>query len=652
MGSGQSRPPISELAEGEIDGPFAVRRCPGFGSQILQNPPELQTMQDMVTEMFSAHAARTYLGRRLFINGEFEKKFTFITYAEAESISRDLGSGLWHEPFNLGPQGLVGIWSENRIEWIHLINTSGLYGQTIVSLYDTFGDEALSGLVNLSRISLILVSSRFIPRIITLLSRGKFEVRYIIGLIENDTPIEDPTAQFEALGIQYRTWAQLLKLGHDDRRDLPKLEPEWLHYICFSSGTTGLPKGVMISHRSMVSNTLNHVLCLNVDITSVHLSYLPLPHVFERSAIAVCSYVGARLCPLTHSIPHLMEDMQLLHPTHMTTVPRVVTRVYDNVMDTLRKSSFLTRATFWGFWYWKRFWIERGSTSHLADRLVFHRVNEQLGGKMTMIVCGGAAMDRWVHEFIQVATSIPLRVGYGLSEIGTGDIVNPQNAQWSKPGTIGGPEPNIEVRLEPLEDYDDPHCGELLCGGQGLCSGYLHDEDATEQLFVNKERTWIRTGDIAKWDSDGYMMIVDRIRSVFKLAQGEYVAAELLTLTYELATLVAQIFVYGDAKREWLVAIVVPDRQQAEGKFGITPGNEEEYARLCRGAELNAAIKQQLDELARDRKFPGYQRIRTLACEPEPWTIASDFLTPTFKLKRKKLTEKYRTLIEELYARK
>jgi long-chain acyl-CoA synthetase len=149
-----------------------------------------------------------------------------------------------------------------------------------------------------------------------------------------------------------------------------------------------------------------------------------------------------------------------------------------------------------------------------------------------------------------------------------------------------------------------------------LCSGYLHDDEQTDKLFVDQTRKWVRTGDIGKWDSDNYLMIVDRVRSVFKLAQGEYVAAELLTLTSETAALVSQIFVYGDASREWLVAIVVPDKGATDQFFGVKESTDEQFARFCKEGKLVGEIKKQLDELAGQRKFPGYQRIRKLARRP------------------------------------
>jgi long-chain acyl-CoA synthetase len=653
MGSAPACPPVSVIAEGEQYTPFSTRRCPGFERQTLQNPPEYPTMQPWALDALRAHAKSRYLGyRKRLGDNNYAMEYTWSTYEQAEETARDLGSGLW-EAYGLGPQGMVGIYAENRIEWIHLCNASSLFGQTVVSLYDSFGDAVLGQLIEQSEITALLVSGRSVPRLLRIVEKNHFRLKYICMLSFNDGPLpEDTQARFEAVGLQYDTFEHICEIGSANRHDLPQLDPEWCHYVCYSSGTTGTPKGVLVSHRSMVNNSLDCVLCLNVDRTSVHLCYLPLPHVFERSSVSVLSYVGGSIALYSGHISRLTEDMKVLRPTHLTAVPRVLNRIYDTVMDTVNRGNRVKKTIFWGMWYWKRWWIKHGySGSWIADKLVFDKIAEQSGGLINQWVIGGAAMDPWIHEFLQYATGKPVRAGYGMSELGSGNILNPFHMNGCRPGTVGGPMCNIELRLEPLEDYDDPLCGELLCGGQMLCSGYLNDPEQTQKLFLDESRTWIRSGDIAKWDPDNYLMVVDRMRSIFKLSQGEYVAAELLTNIYELAELVQQIFVYGDSSRNCLVAVVVPNRNMAAQWAKREQLSDEEFTELCQRDDFAAAIQQQLDELTTTRKLPGYERIRAITLEPVVWTIENNILTPTFKLRRKKLADKYKDTIEKLYRR-
>jgi long-chain acyl-CoA synthetase len=607
-------------------------------------------MQPWIYDSFKAHASFPYLGyRKRLAENRYASEYTWSTYAECEQVALNLGSGLW-EAFGLGPQSFVGIFAENRREWIHLVNASALFGQTIVSLYDTFGDDVLGNLIGHSGITVLFASASKIAKVLKIAQTDKHALSHVILMSDNDpSPPASIEVGFAELGVEYWTFERVLEVGREHRKELPTIDPEWYHFICYSSGTTGVPKGVIISHRSMVNNSLDCVICLNVAPRSVYLSYLPLPHVFERSAVSVVAFVGGRIGMYSGAIHRMMDDMKILRPTILCAVPRVLCRIYDTVMETVNKSSTLKRGIFWGMWYWKRWWVRRGFDSSLANFLVFNKILQQVGGRINEWIIGGAAMDPWIHEFIQYATGIPVRAGYGLSESGSGNIVNPFDLNWSKPGTCGGPMANFEVRLEPIDDYDDPLCGELICGGQSLCSGYLHDQEQTAKLFTDDTHRYIRTGDIGKWDSDNYLMIVDRMRSIFKLSQGEYVAAELLTNIYELAVLVQQIFVYGDSGRSYLVAIVVPARAMVAKWVGKDALNDEEFADICKDQKLIWEIKKQLNNLAVERKLPGYERIKAIALDWQLWTADNDMMTPTFKLRRKKLTEKYRLHIEELY---
>jgi long-chain acyl-CoA synthetase len=329
-------------------------------------------------------------------------------------------------------------------------------------------------------------------------------------------------------------------------------------------------------------------------------------------------------------------------------VPRLYRRFYDGIQSTLAHSNPVVRGLFWASYYAKRLCQERGWSVDLFDLVSFRPVQQVFGGAFTELVSAGAALDPLLHEFFQVVFGVPLRNGYGLTESGSGVICSPDDVSLSRPGLTGGPIVTAEVKIDPIPDYDDPDCGEILLGGEGMCSGYLYDEAATKALFVDDSHRMIRTGDIGKYDN-GYLRIVDRCRSIFKLSQGEYVAAEMVTQAYEDAKFISQIFVYGDSTKTYLVGIVVPRKDTVAEFLGQSSISEAEYARACRSDSLRRAIMAEMREIAAAKGLLEFQCVRAIYVDSNPWTPANDLLTPTFKIRRRALAAHYREQIDELY---
>ena len=640
---GQQSTTVSILAEGEQESPFSIRRHPNHPKEVLQNPKEFPTMKELTLDNFKKYKNLPYLGIRPKDGEKFLTKYEFTTYEEGFNVANQLGSGL----FNLGvrPGTTIGVYAENNPQWLNTIDASCLYGFVIVSLYDSLGLDSLAYLLEHSQMETVVISARNVSKVAPILSKNSFQIKHLIVIGEN---LPSNLPEITTGQVKYLSFGEVCQIGKNKHIEYPKFLPEDPHFICYSSGTTGNPKGVIISHRATVSNTIGADLMIQVGEGARHLSYLPLAHVFERAAVAITARSGGQIGFNSGGVLTIKEDMGILKPTYFVAVPRVINRFYD-VINTNLKASAVKRNIFWGAWYAKKFCLNWSLPTCLFDAVVFNQIKKSMGGCVEQFIVGGAAMDAKIHEIMQVATGVPLRSGYGLTEAGSGNVCNPYHVNYSKPGTVGGPLENVEVRLEPIDGYDDPECGQILVGGTCLCSGYLNDPEATKNLFVDDSRQWIKTGDVGKWDKDGYLMIVDRMRSIFKLSQGEYVAAEILTQIYDSVDLVAQFFVYGDSSRTCLVAIIVPSLPDVAKFLGKNNLSEQEFIQACKSHELKKEIQKRCDEMAKREKLFGYQFIRNIYLDNDSWTIENELLTPTFKLKRKKLETKYKPIIEDLY---
>jgi long-chain acyl-CoA synthetase len=360
---------------------------------------------------------------------------------------------------------------------------------------------------------------------------------------------------------------------------------------------------------------------------------------------------GGRVGIFSGDVRLLTQDFAALEPTVVITVPRVLQRINDAITAQVN-SSIVKRAIFNVSWFVKRFLLQRDLSPAFVDAIVFNKIKRMFGSRVTMIVNGGAALAADLHETLQVTLGWPIRAGYGLSEGGSGNVLNPAGWRQIKYGTCGYPLANVELKIIPVEDFTEPGVGELLMGGTGLSDGYLHDQEATEALFTDSTHTWIHTGDIARFDEDNSLVIVDRLRSIFKLSQGEYVAGDLIASFFEVGNLIEHCYVHGDASRAFLVAIVVPTRAGVAEFLGKKTITDAEYAAQIGNPELKKAVEKQIKEISDAKKLLGYQRVQALTLIQDTWTVENGVLSPTYKAKRKVLADRYKKQIEELYASK
>jgi long-chain acyl-CoA synthetase len=420
------------------------------------------------------------------------------------------------------------------------------------------------------------------------------------------------------------------------------IRPDQLATIIYTSGTTGEPKGVMLTHAALVSNLLAAANVLDVSDTDIGLSFLPLSHAFERMVAWVYLLCGVHVI-FAESFDTVGRDIGLVKPTIMTGVPRVYEKLHARVLEKgaagsgprapllrwavaagVRKARATLRGKSAGA-------LDRLQAS-LADRLVFERVREGLGGRVRYLVSGSAPLGADVAEFFS-AIGLPIVEGYGLTETAPILAVNPPEAP--RVGSVGKSLPGVDLRI--AED------GEILARGPNVMSGYYNKPEATADVLKGG---WFHTGDIGTIDEEGYLSITDRKKDLLVTSGGKKIAPQPIEAILKRSPLVAEAILLGE-RRKFAAALLVPDFPALERRLkalGRPPGTREE---LVTRADVVSLYQEIVDSL--NRELSQFERIKRIAILPAEFTIEAGELTPTLKVKRKVIEERWRETIEALY---
>jgi long-chain acyl-CoA synthetase len=423
------------------------------------------------------------------------------------------------------------------------------------------------------------------------------------------------------------------------RRDA---DPHGLASIVYTSGTTGKPKGVMLSHHNMLSVAHASITMLDVYQEDLFLSFLPLSHTLERTAGYYLPMMAGSRVAFARSIAQLGEDLQGVRPTILIAVPRVFERVYLRLHDQLRKRPWPAR---WIFRLavtvgWRRFLVEQGRRRWmpgllawpLLRRLVARKLTERLGGRLRAAVSGGAALSPEVaREFLGLG--VPLLQGYGLTE--TSPVISVNTFSSNDPESVGLPIRGVDVRIGPDQ--------ELLVRSPGVMMGYWNNHAATSEVI--DADGWLHTGDQARIES-GRIYITGRIKDILVLSNGEKVPPGDLEMAIALDPLFEQVMVVGEG-RAYLGALVVLNSElwpSLAREYGLDPDAGDSLRHPGLLADMQGRIRDAL------RDFPGYAKIRRLVLLLEPWTIDNGLLTPTLKVKRNQVLSQYGQQVALLYS--
>ncbi|KAM3612432.1 uncharacterized protein V6R79_008283 [Siganus canaliculatus] len=580
-----------------------------------------------------------------------KQPYEWISYKEVMERAENLGSAFLHKGHSKTTDSYIGIFAQNRPEWT--ISELACYTYSLVSvpLYDTLGTEAVVYIINKASISTIVCDKmEKVHLVLDCVQDKGYPVKTIVVM---ETPSADVVRKGQQAGIHVISLQEMEALGKANHHQPVPPRPEDMALICFTSGTTGNPKGAMLTHRNVVSNCSAFIKMTEVSCpthpTDVHISYLPLAHMFERVVQGVILVHGARIGYFQGDIRSLPDDLNTLRPTVFPVVPRLLNRMYDRIFG---QANTPLKRWLLGFAFrrkeaeMKKGIVRRDS---IWDRLIFQKVQASLGGRVRLMVTGAAPVSPAVLTFLRAALGCQFYEGYGQTEC-TAGCSSTVPGDWTA-GHVGAPLPCNSVKLVDVPEMNYLAAngeGEVCVKGPNVFQGYLKDPEKTEEAI--DAAGWLHTGDIGKWLPNGTLKIVDRKKHIFKLAQGEYIAPEKIENIYTRCDAVAQVFVHGDSLQACLVAVVVPDPDFLSSWAKRTLGLEGSYLELCGREEVKAAILTDMVRIGKEGGLKSFEQVKAIYIHTDLFSVENGLLTPTLKSKRNEMRQCFRSQIDELYT--
>jgi long-chain acyl-CoA synthetase len=541
--------------------------------------------------------------------------------------------------FGLNAGDRAAIFAPNSPEWTTADAGCLFAGIIDVPIYTTLAERSIEYIINDSGARLIFVGDTAMYEVVRAIRTKCPSVEHVV-VFSGDAP-DDAVSfeEFKKLGAE----------GLDKTPDvvderLAAIEPDSVATLIYTSGTTGEPKGVMLSHTNIVSNVIDCGASYDFSPDDSCLSVLPLSHIFERSAMYLYIANGIAV-HYAESIERVPDNLAEVRPTILVGVPRIFEKVYAKAKLRAAVSGGVKERIFdWAIENAKIFaaTVERGespgtfaSLSHkLADKLVFTKLRDFFGGRLRMCITGGAALSDDI-SLIFTGAGIPIMQGYGLTE--TSPVISSNNPRSKRLGTVGRPIRNMDARI--AAD------GEVEAMGPGVMLGYYNKPDATRDAFTDDG--WFRTGDIGEIDADGFLRITDRKKELFKTSGGKYIAPSPIEQMIRMSRFVSQVVLVGN-ERKFPAALIVPNFEMLNS-YARHKGLEiSSPAEFCKHPRIVDLIERQVAELTAE--LAQYEKVKRIALLENELSVEAGELTPTLKVKRRVVDEKYRDVIDEIYA--
>jgi len=521
--------------------------------------------------------------------------------------------------------------SNNRPEWNFIDMGIMQAGAIHVPIYPTISEDDYKYILKHAEVKYVFVSGKELLR----------KIEHLLPEIDNILDIYT-ISQID----EHKHLNELIEAGKKskDEKILESIKEgineDDVASLIYTSGTTGYPKGVMLSHKNILSNVMASAPIFPVDETSTGLSYLPLCHVYERMVNYVLQIKGVSIY-YAESMATIVDNIQEVQPHIMTTVPRLLEKVYDKILAKGRKLTGLKKQIFfWAVNLGLRYEYDRPDRIFynlqlkIANKLVFNKWRDALGGRMKSIVSGGAALQPRLAS-VYNAANIPTVEGYGMTESSPVIAVNTFEKGKRKIGTVGPPLFNVKVKISER--------GEILVKGPNVMKGYYKQPELTKEAIIDG---WLHTGDVGVIDADGMLKITGRVKEIFKTSMGKYISPVLLENKIKESPFIDQIMVIGE-NQKFAAALVVPDFEHFRTWCKIKDIPYTTNSDMIQHKEFRNRIKKELDCF--NKQFGDTEQIKKFELIDHEWTVESGEITANLKLKRRTIHEKYKYLINAIY---
>lgn len=566
---------------------------------------------------------------------------TWIKYSpeQYQDISRKLAYAFIE--LGIQPNDKIAIISNNRPEWNMIDMAVQQIGAIIVPIYPTISTEDYLFTINNCEAKFVILEGLSVMNKIEEIRPNTPNLQYVYTMVNRD---------------KYPYFQQLVELGethpHPEELEQRKVnvKPEDCATIIYTSGTTGVPKGVMLSHSNLMGQ-LRGIEHTPAKWSKTAFSFLPICHAYERIMVYMYQYLGMSVY-YAESLATLADNMKEIHPTMMTAVPRVLEKMYEKVIQGGNKKKGLERFIFRrAIKLTERYKIDPDERSafynlkiRIADKLVYSKIRAQLGAEhFDIIVSGAASISQKVAGFFS-AIKMPVYEGYGMTETSPVIAVSDNSRYGREVGTVGKALPGIELKIADNE--------EIICRGHNVMMGYYKNKELTKEII--DEEGWLHTGDMGYIDDKGRLFITGRLKNLFKTSMGKYINPQIIEEKFGESKFIENIVVFGEGQK-FAAALIVPDMNfiqswNKRNRLILNKNKKEKKEKIeaLTDAEIKTIIAKEVKHY--NTFFGDTEQIKKFEIVNDKWTIENGIMTPTLKVKRKVVQQRYKALIDSMFA--